>query len=282
MTPAGVQAARIFCLEDFLRSFVLLAFISSFFWLLHEPGRLLSQARIENAIGQSAGASPAAPSAALPRVADDVARKNLVSKVAPVYPVLARTARVEGAVVLQTTIDKDGRVAAITGIKGNPLLTDGALQAVRQWRYKPVEVNGEPVQVVTTVTINFSLIRPPSVPPGIAVITGRIVHADGTPAVGVPMDVALPSEPDTRPTTFTEDLGEYRIETVALPLLRAYVVTDSSGEYSIGSIGPGSYYIYAMVNAEAFYYPGASRDKAVSVTVKSNQTILVGIDFSIP
>ena len=84
-------------------------------------------------------------------------RPTLIHKVDPVYPQAASTNRVSGAVVLQATIDKDGTVKALTVMSGPSLLRPAAVDAVKQWRYKPTLVNGEPVEVVTMITIPFTL-----------------------------------------------------------------------------------------------------------------------------
>ena len=84
----------------------------------------------------------------------------LVYKVQPPYPPLARQARVQGSVVLQALIGKDGTVEELTVTSGHPLLMQAALDAVKQWRYKPYLVDGEPVITHTTITVNFVLGKP--------------------------------------------------------------------------------------------------------------------------
>jgi TonB family protein len=92
------------------------------------------------------------------RVGGDVAQSNIVYKVNPQYPAEARQARIEGVVILNVQIAKDGTVSDVKIISAsNPLLLPGVVDAVRQWVYKPTMLNGEPVEVITTVTINFSL-----------------------------------------------------------------------------------------------------------------------------
>jgi TonB family protein len=81
----------------------------------------------------------------------------LVSKVQPTYPALARQARVQGTVVLQALIGKDGAVQSLTVTSGHPMLIQAALDAVKQWRYRPYLLNGEPVLVQTTINVNFQL-----------------------------------------------------------------------------------------------------------------------------
>ena len=75
----------------------------------------------------------------------------------PVYPALARQARIQGSVVLHAIIDKDGKVAQLEVISGHPLLVQSALDAVKQWRYKPTLLNGDPVEVDTTITVTFTM-----------------------------------------------------------------------------------------------------------------------------
>lgn len=81
----------------------------------------------------------------------------LISRVDPVYPPAARAKKIEGVVVLHTRIDKDGRVKKAEVLSGDPLLTQAALDAVRQWRYKPGTLNGVNVEVDGTANLNFSL-----------------------------------------------------------------------------------------------------------------------------
>jgi protein TonB len=77
--------------------------------------------------------------------------------VAPVYPDLARQAGVQGAVRLNIVIDKQGHVSNISVISGHPLLIPAALDAVKQWEYKPTLLNGQPVEVATEVSVPFVL-----------------------------------------------------------------------------------------------------------------------------
>jgi len=91
------------------------------------------------------------------RVSQGVSIGRLLNKVEPVYPQLARNARVQGQVVLTAIISKDGAIQDLRVLSGHPLLVPAALDAVRQWRYKPYLLSGEPVEVETTVTVIFSL-----------------------------------------------------------------------------------------------------------------------------
>jgi periplasmic protein TonB len=81
----------------------------------------------------------------------------LIHKVQPQYPVIARTMHLAGTVCLRAIIATDGTVRQLEVISGNPILANPALQAVRQWRYQPTRLNGEPVEVETFITVNFIL-----------------------------------------------------------------------------------------------------------------------------
>jgi TonB family protein len=91
------------------------------------------------------------------RISEAVTKPNLVTSVPPVYPALANTARVQGTVVLQVEISTDGRVQKVSVLSGHPLLTNAAMEAVRQWTYKPFILNGQTIAVTTTATVNFTL-----------------------------------------------------------------------------------------------------------------------------
>lgn len=91
------------------------------------------------------------------RVSQGVAQGFLVHQVKPMYPPLARQARIQGAVVVQAIIGKDGTVENLRLISGHPMLAPAAIEAVRQWRYRPYTLNGMPVEVETEITVNFVL-----------------------------------------------------------------------------------------------------------------------------
>lgn len=91
--------------------------------------------------------------------AEDVHAARLLHKVSPDYPKKARKEHVEGLVRLHAIIGKDGSIRELEIISGHPLLADAALKAVRQWRYSPTLVNGEPVEVDTTIDVFFELNR---------------------------------------------------------------------------------------------------------------------------
>ncbi len=102
----------------------------------------------------------AVPKVAVPqkvRVSSGVAQGNLIHDVRPPYPPLARQARIQGTVVLQAVIGKDGTIQNLRVVSGHPMLAQAALDAVKQWRYRPYFLNGEPVDVDTTINVNFTL-----------------------------------------------------------------------------------------------------------------------------
>ena len=91
------------------------------------------------------------------RVGGQVQQASLINKVQPVYPPLAKQARISGTVRLQAVIAKDGSIIELQVLSGHPLLQQAALDAVRQWKYRPTLLNGEPVEVDTTIDVIFSL-----------------------------------------------------------------------------------------------------------------------------
>jgi protein TonB len=91
------------------------------------------------------------------RVSSGVAQGLLVRQVTPKYPPMAQQARIQGTVVLQAVIGKDGTVQNLHVVSGPPMLIQAAMDAVRQWRYKPYHVNGEPVEADTQINVNFKL-----------------------------------------------------------------------------------------------------------------------------
>ena len=112
-------------------------------------------------IGGIISSTPVAvPKVATPqrvRVSQGVSQGLIIKKVQPPYPPLARQARIQGQVILQAEISKDGTIENLRLISGHPMLAPAAIEAVKQWRYKPYLLNGEPVAVETTVMVNFSL-----------------------------------------------------------------------------------------------------------------------------
>jgi protein TonB len=105
------------------------------------------------------GVAPPPPPVRVTRtkVGGQVQEALALAKPNPVYPPLARQARIQGKVQLHAIIDKDGRVSQLEVISGHPLLVKAALDAVQNWRYRPTILNGEPVEVDTTIDVNFVL-----------------------------------------------------------------------------------------------------------------------------
>jgi protein TonB len=101
---------------------------------------------------------PAVPRPVAPPVRiSHMSEGDLVHKVLPTYPPLARTARIQGQVVLQALISKEGVIENLRVLTGHPMLVPAAREAVLQWRYRPYVLNNEPVEVETQITVNFSL-----------------------------------------------------------------------------------------------------------------------------
>lgn len=91
------------------------------------------------------------------RLSRGVTEGMLIHKVTPIYPPLAITAHVQGQVLLQATIGREGNIENLQVISGHPLLVKAAMDAVRQWRYRPYLLNNQPVDVETQITVNFTL-----------------------------------------------------------------------------------------------------------------------------
>lgn len=112
----------------------------------------------------------AAPPAAAPppekreqtkvRVGGDVLEAKMIKRVIPVYPPLARQARISGTVKLQGVISREGRVVNLQVLSGHPLLVSAALEAVRQWIYQPTLLNKQPVEVIAPIDVHFNLSQP--------------------------------------------------------------------------------------------------------------------------
>jgi protein TonB len=115
-------------------------------------------------ITDAAAPAPAKPVVAMPKpsnkpvqVGGDVQAAKLIRKIVPVYPRTAIIARISGTVRLQGIIGKDGSIQQLQVLSGPPLLISAALDAVRQWRYQPTLLNGEPVEVISPIDVIFRL-----------------------------------------------------------------------------------------------------------------------------
>jgi protein TonB len=103
---------------------------------------------------------PPPPKASTPkriRLGGQVEAAKLMFHPSPEYPPLAKMARIQGTVRLEAIISTDGTIQDLKAVSGHPLLVKAAMDAVQRWRYQPTLLNGEPVQVVTEVDVNFTL-----------------------------------------------------------------------------------------------------------------------------
>ncbi len=98
---------------------------------------------------------PAKPAGPL-RVSAGVAAGQLIVPIQPQYPAIARQIRLQGTVVVSAIIATDGRIESLRVLSGPPLLVNAAVEAIRQARYRPWQLNGEPVEVETTINVVFS------------------------------------------------------------------------------------------------------------------------------
>jgi periplasmic protein TonB len=91
------------------------------------------------------------------RIGGNVQQAKMARMVQPVYPQIAKSAHIQGTVILHAIIAKDGSVQELQYVSGPPLLMKNAMDAVRQWRYQPTLLNGDPVEVDTTISVVFTL-----------------------------------------------------------------------------------------------------------------------------
>jgi protein TonB len=111
-------------------------------------------------IGGIIGSAAPPPKVATPqklRVSSGVAEGLKIHDVTPAYPQMARIAHIQGDVLLQATISKAGVIENLHGVQGHPILIQAAMDAVKQWKYKPYILNGEPVEVETTIKVQFHM-----------------------------------------------------------------------------------------------------------------------------
>ncbi len=97
------------------------------------------------------------PPVAKPLLVSHWAEGNLIYGVQPVYPPLARQARIQGTVELRAIVSKAGTIENLAVVSGHPMLVKAAVEAVRQWRYRPYLLNGDPIEVETDIRVNFVL-----------------------------------------------------------------------------------------------------------------------------
>jgi periplasmic protein TonB len=97
------------------------------------------------------------PPAKVVRIGGQIAQPKIIRKVEPVYPDLAKASRVSALLILEAEVDVRGYVKAVKVLRGHPLFDDAAIEALKQWRYQPLLLNGEPTGFILTVTMNFNL-----------------------------------------------------------------------------------------------------------------------------
>jgi protein TonB len=101
---------------------------------------------------------PPPPKPAEPvRVGGDIEAPTLIHRVDPEYPTIAIGAKIEGIVILEATVDERGTVEGVRVLRSQPLLDRAAVEAVKQWRYKPLQLNGRATPFILTVTVSFNL-----------------------------------------------------------------------------------------------------------------------------
>jgi len=100
---------------------------------------------------------PPRPPVAKPPLVSHWAEGNLIYGVQPIYPSIARQARIQGTVELRAIVSRTGTIENLAVVSGHPMLVKSALEAVRQWRYRPYLLNSEPIEVETEITVNFVL-----------------------------------------------------------------------------------------------------------------------------
>lgn len=103
---------------------------------------------------------PAAPRPAVVRVGGNLRAPKLAHDVKPMYPELAIQARLSAVVILEAHVGTDGRVQSVRILRGAPVFDDAAIEAVKQWRYQPLLLNGVPTEFILTVTVAFNLVGP--------------------------------------------------------------------------------------------------------------------------
>ncbi len=124
------------------------------------PGGIAALGQRQIVVKPPPAPAPSRPQGATPHIVEvggKVQAAKLVRKVEPVYPSLARHARISGTVRLEAIIAADGRIRELKVISGHPLLVQSALDAVRQWRYQPTLLNNAAMEVLTHIDVNYTL-----------------------------------------------------------------------------------------------------------------------------
>ena len=206
----------------------------------------------------SAGVDPQETKASpdvVQHVGGKIQEPKKLKNVPPVYPEEARKARVQGVVILECTISPEGTVTDVRVLRGIPLLDQAAIDAVKQWVYTPTLLEGKPVPVIMTVTVNFKLFddTPPSAagqdiapaleptgPPEKLADIRRLLELNGSRATTLKtMDlmraaVRAQARPETPPAVwdaFEQELKAEHVEEWAVPLYDKYFTHDEIREY---------------------------------------------------
>jgi TonB family protein len=214
----------------------------------------------------------------------DVFAGMLLQKTDPVYPPIAKAARVQGAVVLQATISKSGMVEDLHVISGQAILQDAAISAVRTWRYRPYLVNGEPVKVQTTINVVFALgvlnaapaapAPEPAAPvpaPAMPVPTpAALVPATPAPAAPVPVPAPVAPAPVAQPVKVAEaELPTPVIDAAA----QSETIEFGAWEATLRAATPNAY--------KSFYqrFPNTRRLKTATATLRARYWFKVAQPF---
>ena len=169
----------------------------------------LSIARGDGAVSavSVAGSSNVAAGTNLPKrisVSSGVLQGSALKKPQPAYPPIAKAAKASGPVQVQITVSEEGKVVDATVISGHPLLRDSALEAAKQWEFKPVELSGAPVKVQGVLTFNFTLAEDKAAEPANAVPATAVLRATAGQMIA----------PGVKFNSNTESLGKQTIEGV--------------------------------------------------------------------
>ena len=121
------------------------------------PDSLPTVIGIANGGGPMVSVAPSRPKAGPLRISTGLSEGMLVAPIRPVYPVIARTAGIQGAVVVEAVISRTGSIESLHVVSGPLMLQTAALEAIRAAKYRPYKLNGEPVEVQTTITVNFRI-----------------------------------------------------------------------------------------------------------------------------
>jgi protein TonB len=157
---AAVDAAKKFKFKPFIRNGKPVKVTTKLPFDFHFFDKVVSDGLpYENGKGGSGNSTPDANPVKRIKVSSGVAQAMIIRKVAPAYPPDARGNGIQGTVVLHAIIGKDGHILSLTPISGTQELIRASIGAVQQWVYRPYLLMGEPVEVDTQVTVNFSLNR---------------------------------------------------------------------------------------------------------------------------